>query len=82
MQNICETEMFSQDKFKIWNLTFSGKQFKTMMHNYFSEILAKIPTADISTEVMKQQYEHIFLYCLMIYIGKHRWELPIIYPYF
>ena len=35
-----------------------------MKENSFPEILTKTTTKDISTEVVKQQYEHILLYIL------------------
>ena len=72
LPEIRETEILPQDdiKFCFWNHTFYGKQFQKMMHNSFPELLTKTPTKYISTEVIKQQYKHIFLYFILIYIVK------------
>ena len=61
----CETEIITQDELIVfWNQTLSGKQCQNMKENSFPEILTKTTTKDISTEVVKQQYEHILLYIL------------------
>ena len=50
---------------------------KNKQHSWY-----KIPTKYISTGVMKQQYEHVFLYFILIYIVKMTYNDTFIILYF